>query len=191
MRIAISGTHCMGKTTFIQDFLKNYPEYIYEEEPYYRLQENHDIEFSVEPTIDGFIEQLEYSRERLDFHAAQENVIFERCPIDFVAYSMYLSYQEGMNLEDTHIFEMIPEIKEVLENLDLIVFLPMTREHPIIFPESEDGIYRESVDVALKQIYREDLFDFFPNHGHPQLIEIWGNPEERMKQLEFILEKMV
>lgn len=190
MRIAISGTHFMGKTTLIEDFLRVYPQYTYEEEPYYQLQEKHDNEFSIDPTLEDFIEQLEYSIKRLDFYAAQANVIFERCPIDFVAYSMYLAYQEGMNLEDTRVCEMFPEIKESLENLDLIVFLPMTKESPIRCPESEDENYRETVDVALKEIYRDDLFDFFSGQNQPQFIEIWGSPGERMKRLKFFLEKM-
>jgi uridine kinase len=56
MPIAISGTNCMGKTTFIADFLKVHPEYVYEEEPYYQLQEIHDIEFSDDPALEDFIE---------------------------------------------------------------------------------------------------------------------------------------
>jgi len=190
MRIAISGTHCMGKTTLIYDFLKIYPQYVYEEEPYYKLQEKHGIEFSGDPTLEDFIEQLEYSLERLDFHADQANVIFERCPLDFVAYAMYLVHQEGMNLEDTHVSEMFPEIKEALGNLDLIIFLPMTKEHPIIGSDSEDEVYRRTVDALLKKMYREDLFDFFSSHDHPQRVEIWGNPAERMKKLGLYLEEM-
>lgn len=189
MRIAISGTHCMGKTTFIEDFLKKHPEYVYEEEPYHQLQEEHDREFSEEPTLDEFIEQLDYSIKRLDFHAAHPHVIFERCPIDFVAYSMYLAQQEGMNFEDTPVFEMLPEIKETLENLDVIIFLPMTKERHIPCPESEDGTYREAVDEILKQIYREDMFEFFANSEFSQIVEIWGTLEERMKKLEYYLEK--
>ncbi len=191
MRIAISGTHCMGKTTFIKDFLNIYPEYVYEEEPYYQLQEKHGIEFSEDPSLEDFIEQLDYSLERLNFYATEANVIFERCPIDFVAYAMYLAHQEGLDLKDTRVSEMFLEIKEALENLDLIIFLPMTKEHPIICPESEDESYRKTVDGVLKKIYRDDLFDFFPTHDHPHLIEIWGSPEERMKKVGLYLEEMV
>lgn len=39
MCIAISGTHCVGKTTLIEDFIKIHPEYHNEVEPYYALQE--------------------------------------------------------------------------------------------------------------------------------------------------------
>jgi uridine kinase len=100
MRIAISGTHCMGKTTLIQDFLKIHPEYTHEVEPYYQLQEKHGIEFFQDPTLEDFLEQLDYIIERLHLHAGQANVIFDRCPIDFMAYSMHLLHQEEMNFYD-------------------------------------------------------------------------------------------
>ncbi len=187
MRIAISGTHCMGKTTLIQDFLKIHPEYTHEVEPYYQLQEKHGIEFFQDPTLEDLLEQLDYIIERLHLHAGQANVIFDRCPIDFMAYSMHLLHQEEMNLYDSILHEKFPEIKEALENLDLIVFLPMTKEHPISCPESEDQRYRKATDTYLKQIYREDVFDLFPSYDHPQIIEIWGKPLERIKKLETYL----
>ena len=189
MRIAISGTHCIGKSTLIQDFLKIHPKYLYKEEPYYQLQEMHGIEFSDYPTLDDFIEQLGYSLEQLEAHATQPNIIFERCPIDFVAYGMDVAHQEGIDFEDTPIAEKFPEIKESLENLDLIIFLPMTKTHPIACPESEDPRFQKAVDANLKHIYREELFDLLPSHEHPQLIEIWGSPEERIRKIEYYMEE--
>jgi hypothetical protein len=185
MRIAISGTHCVGKTTLIDDFLKIHPEYVYEEEPYYQLQEEHGIEFSVDPNLEEIIEQLNFNIERLDAYEDRRNVIFERCPLDFVAYSIYLAHQEEMDFKDTTVFHMFPEIKEALENLDLIVFLPMTREYPIHCPESEDENSRNAVDAILKRIYREEMFDLLSSDGHTQVIELWGSPEERIKKLGF------
>jgi sulfur carrier protein ThiS len=184
MRIAISGTHCMGKTTLIQDFLKIHPEYLFEEEPYYQLQEKHGVEFSEELTLEDFIEQLDYSVAQLNLKAVPQNIIFERCPIDFVAYVKYTAEQEEIYLENTSIPEKFSEIKEALENLDLIVFLPMTKENPIRCTESEDMIFRKAIDGILKQIYREELFDLFPRYDHPQIAEIWGSPQERIKKLE-------
>lgn len=76
---------------------------------------------------------------------------------------------------------MFPEIKEALKSLDLIIFLPITKEHPIIGSDPEDEVCRKTVDALLKKIYREDLFDFFPSHDRPQHIEIWGNPREKIR----------
>lgn len=37
MRIAVSGTHFIGKSTLIEDFIEKYPNYKSEVEPYYKL----------------------------------------------------------------------------------------------------------------------------------------------------------
>jgi len=50
MRIAVSGTHSVGKSTFVWDFIKAHPEYIREEEPYRALRDNYDIKFGKDST---------------------------------------------------------------------------------------------------------------------------------------------
>ncbi len=44
MRIAVSGTHFIGKTTLIEDFLKKNPDYRCEKEAYYKLQDEKEME---------------------------------------------------------------------------------------------------------------------------------------------------
>jgi hypothetical protein len=39
MRIAVSGTHFIGKSTLIEDFITAHPDYTCEIEPYYKLQD--------------------------------------------------------------------------------------------------------------------------------------------------------
>jgi deoxyadenosine/deoxycytidine kinase len=34
MRIAVSGTHAMGKSTLAEDFVEKHPEFVLESEPY-------------------------------------------------------------------------------------------------------------------------------------------------------------
>ncbi len=187
MRIAISGTHCMGKTTLIHDFLKTHSEHTHEVEPYYQLQEKHGIEFFEELAFEDLLDQFDFSLERLLLYSTPANVIFARCHIGFIAYSLYFLHHEEISLYDSSLPEKFSEIKTAFENLDIIVFLPMTREHPINCPASEDQHYRKSVDKYLKQIYREELFDLFPSYDHPQVIEIWGSPQERIKKLEMYL----
>ena len=40
MRVAISGTHCCGKSTLIDEFLSAHPDFAHEPEPYTVLQED-------------------------------------------------------------------------------------------------------------------------------------------------------
>jgi len=187
MRIAVSGTHFMGKSTLIADFIRAHPDYIAEIEPYYKLQDEDGGEFAQELALEDILDQLDNSIENLHCNANQANIIFDRCPVDFIAYAMYIINQEMVDINDTSIAEKFPQIQEVLENLDLIVFLPITKEHQIDPIDYEDPAYRSTIDRYFKQIYRDEIFDIFPTYDHPKIIEIWGTRMERLKKLEAYL----
>ncbi|MBS0290318.1 MAG: AAA family ATPase [Proteobacteria bacterium] len=176
----------MGKSTLIADFIKAHPEYSTVIEPYYHLQNQKEIELSLEPTIESLVEQLDQSIEDLNQHASKTNVIFDRCPIDFIAYALCILQNDDVNIHDTEISERFPEVKKALNNLDFIFFLPMTKEHIIEYPE-ENPTYRRAADSAFKKIYRDDVCDIFPRYGHPKIIELWGDRLTRVKKLESCL----
>ena len=46
MRVAISGSHSLGKSTFVKDFLNTHLDYAFEEEPYRALMHQHDMKWS-------------------------------------------------------------------------------------------------------------------------------------------------
>jgi hypothetical protein len=186
MRIAVSGTHFIGKTTLIEDFLKKHPEYRCEKEAYYKLQDEKAMELSLEPSLDSLLEQLDYSIEQLNEAANEHNVIFDRCPIDFIAYSMINLEQDSVDINDSEVSERFPEIKNALNTLDLILFLPITRENSIEYTE-ENPAYRKAADKYFKKIYRDDVCDIFPRYGHPKIIEIWGDRASRIKKIESYL----
>lgn len=184
MRIAVSGTHYMGKSTLISDFIKRHPEYKSMVEPYYLLQEEKDVELSLEPSLDSLLEQLKCSIEQL--LDGKDNLIFDRCPVDYIAYAMTLLEKEDMDINDSEVSELFPEVKCALNTLDLIVFLPMTKEYIIEYTE-ENPAYRKAADKCFKKIYRDDQCDIFPRFNHPRVIEISGAPLTRVKSLESYL----
>jgi hypothetical protein len=186
MRIAVSGTHFIGKSTLIEDFIKKHPSYRCEIEPYYKLQDEKIMELSLEPGLDSFIEQLDYSINQINNCANEQNIIFDRCPVDFVAYAMCALDQESIDINDSEVSERFSEIKVVLNNLDLIVFLPISKENSIEYIE-ENPTYRKAADKNFKKIYRDDIFDIFPKYEHPKIIEISGDRAERIKKLESFL----
>ena len=157
MRIAVSGTHYMGKSTLIEDFIKSHPDYKQEVEPYDQLQEVKDMELSVEPSLDSMLEELDYSIRQLHQCAKETNIIFDRCPVDFIAYAMCSIDQDSVDINDSEIAERFDEVKEALNNLDLIVFLPITKEHLIEYPE-ENPAYRKKADKYFKKLYRDAIF---------------------------------
>jgi hypothetical protein len=162
MRIAVSGTHCMGKSTLIEDFIKRHPHYKHEDEPYNKLLEEKAMEALLEPSLEGLLEELDYSLNLLNDNANEQNIIFDRCPVDFIAYALCTLDRDSINIHESEISERFPEIQEALDHLDLIVFLPISRENSIVYTE-DNPAYRKAADHYFKKIYREDMFDLLPS----------------------------
>lgn len=182
MRIAVSGTHFIGKTTLIEDFIKKHPEYRLEVEPYYKLQDEETIELSLEPSLENLVAQLDYSIKQLNECASEKNVIFDRCPIDFLAYAKCALDQDSLDMDDSEISERLPEIKAALNTLDIIIFLPISSKNLIEYTE-ENPVYRKAADKCFKQIYRDDIYDIFPRYNHPKVIELVGDRLTRLQNL--------
>jgi len=140
MRIAVSGTHGVGKSTLITEFLRLHPEFAHEPEPYQTLVEDYGEEFAAEPCVEDFLRQLEFNLERLGQHAAEENVIYERCPLDFVAYLRALN----ANISET-LFE---RISDAMQQLEMIVYLPLNDASS----DDEFPKLRSAVDRNLSEL---------------------------------------
>lgn len=188
MRIAVSGTHFIGKSTLIEDFIKAHPNYKCEIEPYYKMQDEKTMELSLEPSLDSLLEQLDYSIGQINKLSNERNVIFDRCPVDFIAYAMCVTDQDSIDITDTEVAERFSDVKDALNNLDIIIFMPISKENSIEYTE-ENPAYRSAADKCFKKIYRDDICDIFPRYNHPRIIEISGNRVMRLKTLESYLIK--
>ena len=183
MRIAVSGTHAMGKSTLAEDFVENHPEFVLEVEPYYALQERFGVVFAEEPTPESFFTQLEYSLERTQAYEKKDNVIFDRCPIDYLAYLMHVSKRDLGDTSLDHWGDLARKVAKSLERLELIAFLPIVEGQEIMLSFDEDEDFRLAVDRYFKQIYREDIYGLFSGQ-QPEVIELWGSRQSRLARLE-------
>ena len=144
MRIAFSGSHRVGKTTLVERVAERLPQYETVDEPYYLLEED-GYEAAEVPTIEDFEAQLVRS-----FAALGEpgrDVLFDRCPVDVLAYLL--------EHEDARAFEpegWIERIREALETLDLIVFVPIEEVDRIALPLHEDAELRRAVNDRLRAL---------------------------------------
>lgn len=171
MRIAVSGTHGVGKSTLIDGFLRRHPEFVHEPEPYTVLVEDLGEEFSAEPCVEGFRRQLEFNIERLNQHAPNENVIYERCPVDFFAYIHALDPQSAN--------AVLESVSEAMQHLDLVVYLPL-EETSDEFPKLQ-----RAVDRRLSKIFREDEFGIISTSAN--IAEAEGSTAQRLHVLEQLL----
>lgn len=173
MRIAVSGTHCSGKSTLIEDFVAAHADYVHEPEPYEWLQETY-----AEPSIDDFQRQLELSVERLQSHARGAKVIAERSPLDFLAYMLALTGLGRVGRDCEWLGAAAELAAAGMANVDLLVVLPL---RGIVAPEDEDPELREAMNEQLLDLIATDPYSLL---GTTRVVEIDGTPEARLRMLE-------
>ena len=140
---------------------------------------------------------LDYMVSTLKEFKKGDKVIFDRCPLDNLVYSMWAMSQEDNDIDEDFIDECIPIVREALTNLDIIFFIPITKQNKI---EIKDNGDRETDEQYIKEIdsffkvlqrhYHENAQDnpFFPRDDSPALIEVFGSKQERMQMIKLYID---
>jgi len=90
MRIAVIGSACQGKTTLINDFLKNWPGYSRSNESYRKLLKEEEVKINKEVNQDGQWKILNCLIDDIQQTEKGDKIIFDRCPLDNLIYSLWL-----------------------------------------------------------------------------------------------------
>lgn len=165
-RIAVSGTHCSGKSTLIDDFLARHRDSIHLSEPYELAELHGEILGS---DADSFLRQLDLCTEQLERHGAETNLIADRAPIDFLAYLLAL---------DTDIAPAIPIAARGMRHIDVLVVLAADE---IAAPEDEDPALREDMNARLLDLIAGEAGELLEG---VRVVEIRGNRAQRLAALE-------
>ena len=177
MHIAVSGTHGVGKTTLVDDFVGAQPDFISVPEPYWLLAED-GMAFADGPSSEDLQLQLERSCALILSAQPDEKVIFDRCPLDFLAYLDVVSADEGFEWEPSG--KLLGLIDRALDALDLVVFVPL-RQPDDIAVTIEYPKLRSRVDTRLKAIIRQDDLGLMQNKS--RVLEVFGTRDERLQRI--------
>lgn len=166
MKIAVSGAHRVGKTTLVDNLQESFPEYKCKAEAYFELEET-GFEFSEIPVYEDYIILLEHSIEQIETN--ENNIIFDRCPLDYLAYIQASNDSENLNIQSLY-----QRVKDVMNEIDLLVFVPVEKPDLIVCPDSELPELRRKVN----EILNDWVWDFNSN-----VMEVTGSPSARREQV--------
>lgn len=169
MRIAISGSHRVGKTTLAEALAEAFPKYELVPEPYYLLEED-GHEFAEMPSLEDFELQLDRSLQSLE--ESHANTVFDRCPLDILGYLVTHDDADAFEVDD-----WMPRMQRLMPSLDLIVFVPIEERDRIPVDRAEQQL-RGDVDSALREIVADDAYGF-----EVDVLTVTGSPAERLKQV--------
>ena len=150
MRIAVSGTHVIGKSTLAEALGERLPDHTIVPEPY-ELLADRGYEFDHPPSVEDFVAQLRQSLAVLRRPAP--NLILDRCPLDLLSY-IYAS--PGADRFDVEPWRRA--IAVAMASLDLVVALRVDPQHePRVLVE--DAAFRLAVDGWMRDIVEGDELD--------------------------------
>lgn len=197
MRIAITGTACQGKSTLIQDFLKEWPSYQIEKSNYRDVIKEKNYPHSKKCNKDGQWAILNCKIDEMQKYSKRDKVIFDRCSLDAIVYSLWSFDKQATDIDKEFIDKCIPLVRESIKSLDIIFFIPITKVAPV--PIVEDGMreideeYITEVDNIFKTIIHSHHIKpgstpFLPSYDCPAIIEVFGSREERIQIIKQYLD---
>ena len=187
MRISVVGTQCQGKTTFINDFIANWPMYKKPSVTYRDIIAKKNLLINQSGNRESQFAILDALCEQASDNASEEFCIHDRCVIDNLAYTMWLAAKDKGGVLPNDVTASIIQAQQALKYYDLIFFLPISTTTNIPLEERAnrdiDETYRTEIDMILKAFntdYVQQKGNVFPKEDCPAVIEIFGDRQQRV-----------
>ena len=196
MIISTCGTACIGKSTFIEDFLKTWPNFKTPTKTYRDFLKSENLPHSKETTKDTQWRILQSLEKQIkQYSRTKDYIIHDRSPIDNLVYSLWCLEKGVGDIDKEFIDKCIPIVRESLRLIDVIFFLPITRVAPVEIVSNGvrevDPVYRSEIDTLFKALAREwdkPNSPFVKPDDKPAWIEIFGKPHERIQMVKLYLD---
>lgn len=190
MRIAFSGAACTGKTTTINAFLQNWPNYTLVKSDYRKIVKKTN-KHSKKATTKSQAEILDILIKESSPFTAHDKVCYDRCSLDNLVYTLWAHGSGKKGFSDKFVAQTIDKVKESMRNLDLIFIFTRDLMPPLIEDDGTretDPVFIKETDNIFKAIAKQAQTDlarspFFPKDDSPAIIEIHGTTEERIAQI--------
>jgi|TARA_R100000329_G_scaffold144129_1_gene128651 predicted ATPase len=187
MRIAFSGTGNSGKTTLVKSFLYTWKNYTTPEKTYREVLEEENLPHSSKTTTKTQEKILNFMIEQVQEADKDSNIIFDRCPLDNIAYSMWCNEKKVKGFTNSYVAKQIELMRESMRFLD-IIFLCRFDESQVVeddgFRDTDKEFIKE-VDNIFQSLYLQytqnpEADVFFPKGDSPCIIELPNKGQERI-----------
>jgi hypothetical protein len=178
MRIAFSGTANTGKSTLARDFLQVWHMYSTPDSSYRDVIVNNDLGHSKGATQHGQRQILDFMVEQMKGKTPTDNVVYDRCPLDNIIYSMWAAEKQQGDIDDEFIAKCIPIVRESIKDLDIIFWLPFNESITIKNDNMRetDELYIREINNIFEMVYKQfiynDKFPLFDPRDRPAMIEL-------------------
>lgn len=162
IRISISGTHCTGKTTFLEELKKIEKDFIFIDGPTRQLKDqgfpinnNQSLNYDSTQLMCCYLD-LENLKLKLQGHQV---LISDRCLLDTLVYTQFL-YQEGK--VTLPVFLLIKTLWELHQDRYDLIILPEKKDISLVGDEyrNTDAFFREIIDSIFYEILKDSRISY-------------------------------
>jgi thymidylate kinase len=177
MRVAIVGTSNTGKSTLVKAFLKKWPMYKTTAKTYRDILTENNLEHSSNTTTETQLLILDWMTATLEENKDEKHVVYDRCPLDNLAYSLHAAEKDLISEEVLGL--TVDIVRRSLKNLDIIFWLKYDPTIKIVDDGTRDtnlNYIREIDDIfaGLFEQYSDHLGNtpFFIAEDCPAIIPV-------------------
>ena len=194
MRVAIIGSQNTGKSRLIEDFIKQWPMYKKPQKSYRDIIKEKNIALNMQGNKESQQIILNALVDEIQLASTSENkhIIFDRCPIDNIAYSLWHHAKGTPGFTSDFIMDCKTIAALSLNHIDVLFYIPIRKEIPIVSKENRDlnESYRTEMDnifSAMVTSYEKGSGAFFPKDDCPPVIRLDGPPDLRVPQMRLYI----
>jgi len=187
MRIAFSGTGNSGKTTLVKSFLYTWDTFTTPDKTYRDVIEEKNLDHSSNTTTETQSEILNFMIDQLQSYTKDDKVVYDRCPLDNIAYSMWCNEKVIKGFTKKFVTKQIALMKESMRHLDIIFLCRFDEKQSVQddgFRDTDVNFIKE-VDNIFNSLYQQytqnpEADVFFPKGDTPAILLLPNDPQERI-----------
>lgn len=187
MRIAFSGAANTGKTTTVRSFLYTWSNYTTPEKTYRDLIREKNLSHSSKTTPETQTLILDFLLDQIQNKTAADNIVYDRCPLDALVYSLWCNGKGIEGFDDDYIKKQITLTKESMRFLDIIFICKYDASQGVQVDglRDADEEYIKEIDNIFESVYQQyaqnlDADIFFPKNDSPFIAVLPDNPQARI-----------
>lgn len=194
MKIALMGAQNTGKSTLVENFIKQWPMYKRPEKTYRDIIKEQNIKLNKEGDKESQRAILNALVDEAQIACAtdQQHIIFDRCAVDNVAYTLWHYAKDTAGFTREYVVDSQSIAALTLKYLDIIFYVPIRKEIQVVPRDGReiDLVYREEIDNifdALVCSYEKNTKAFFPAEDCPAVIRLEGPPDMWVPQMRLYI----
>lgn len=194
MKIALMGAQNVGKSTLVEEFIKEWPMYKKPQKTYRDIIKEKNLPLNKQATKESQREILNALVDEAQFSAASDDkhIIFDRCVVDNIAYTLWHYAKNTPGFDSEFVIDSKTIAGFAMKHIDIIFYIPVRKEIPMVAKENRetDEVFRDEIDNILDSLvtsYEKQTKAFFPTEDCPAVIRLEGPPDMRVQQMKLYI----